>query len=55
VLSTIDDKLLPSVKNSDLTALLSEVRQHVSMHLAKAEEIASNLSGQTSTAATPKY
>jgi putative membrane protein len=52
VLSTIDDKLLPSVKNADLKTHLNEVRGHVASHLAKAEEISSNLSAKASTTPT---
>jgi putative membrane protein len=51
VLSTIDDKLLPNVKNAELKTHLTDVRQHVSMHLTKAQEISAGLVGTASTPA----
>jgi putative membrane protein len=49
VLSIVDDKLIPNAQNPDLKTLLSDVRQHVQMHLDKAQEITQKLeNGKTS-------
>ena len=45
VLTAIDEKLMPSVKNADLKTHLGEVRTHVVHHLEKAKEISSSLGG----------
>ena len=40
VLTAIDNRLLPSAKNSEVKTMITEMRQTVSNHLAKADELA---------------
>ena len=50
VLDTINDKLLPSVKNADLKAYLDEIKPRVEQHLKEAKQLQENFDSKSSTA-----
>lgn len=50
VLDTIDNKLLPNAKSADVKSYVSEVRQHVAMHLSKAKDIQKKIDPTTAAA-----
>jgi putative membrane protein len=50
VLDTINDKLLPSVKNADLKAYLEEIKPRVEQHLKEAKQLQDNFDSKSSTA-----
>jgi putative membrane protein len=50
VLDTINDKLLPNVKNSDLKAYLDEIKPRVEQHLKEAKQLQEDFDSKTSTA-----
>lgn len=52
VLSTIDAELAPNAKNSDLKALLTEIRPKVEAHLAEAKDIQMALANSAATPAS---
>lgn len=47
VLDTINDKLLPNVKNPELKAYLDEVKSRVEQHLKEARQLQHNLNSKT--------
>jgi putative membrane protein len=49
VLDMIDKKLLPSVQNGELRAMLNDARSHLATHLAKAEELQQKLEATPTT------
>jgi putative membrane protein len=51
-LDIIDNQLLPSVKNADMKDHLNTVRQHVQMHLSKAQDIQSRMEAVGTTSVT---
>ena len=50
VLDTINDKLLPNVKNADLKAYLDEIKPRVEQHLKEAKQLQENFDSKSSTA-----
>jgi putative membrane protein len=50
VLDTINDKLLPSVKNADLKAYLDEIKPRVEQHLKEAKLLQESFDSKSSTA-----
>jgi len=50
VLDTINDKLLPSVKNADLKAYLEEIKPRVEQHLKEAKQLQESFDSKSSTA-----
>lgn len=48
LLSTIDHRLIGGAKNGELKAFVTDMRQHVSMHLTKSEEVQKALRGTVS-------
>jgi putative membrane protein len=50
VLDTINDKLLPNVKNAELKAYLDEIKPRVEQHLKEAKQLQENFDAKTSTA-----
>jgi putative membrane protein len=54
VLDTINDKLLPNVKNADLRAYLEEIKPRVEEHLKQAKVLQSSFDSKRSTISTDK-
>jgi putative membrane protein len=54
VLDTINDKLLPNVKNADLKAYLEEIKPRVEEHLKQAKVLQHNFDSKRSTVSTSK-
>jgi putative membrane protein len=50
VLDTINDKLLPNVKNADLKAYLDEIKPRVEQHLKEAKQLQESFDSKSSTA-----
>ena len=53
VLDTINQKLLPNVKNADLKAYLDEIKPRVEDHLKQAKDLQQNFDNKSSTADHP--
>lgn len=55
VLDTINDKLLPNVKNPDLKAYLEEIKPRVEEHLKQAKGLQQSFDGKPSSGSTPAH